>query len=59
MSNADIARRAEIELSFAGVKTAKQLRPYLLSMEYTDEEDGQLDDLQIHIQDRDNAWLQS
>ncbi len=59
MSNADIARRAEIELSFAGVKTAKQLRPYLLSMEYTDEEDGQLDDLQVHIQDRDNAWLQS
>ncbi len=59
MSNQDIARRAEIELSFAGVKTAKQLRPYLISVQYTDEEDGDLDDLQIRIQDRDSAWLQS
>lgn len=59
MSNQDIARRAEIELSFAGVKTAKQLRPYLISVQYTDEEDGDLDDLQICIQDRDSAWLQS
>lgn len=49
MSNQDIARRAEIELSFAGVKTAKQLRPYLISVQYTDEEDGDLDDLQIRI----------
>lgn len=58
MSSADNARRADIELVFASVKTAKKLKPYLLSMEYTDEEDGTLDDLQIRIQDRDSAWLQ-
>ena len=58
MSSEDSARRADISLEFAGVNVTKRLRPYLLSLVYTDEEDGSADDLQIRLQDRDSAWLQ-
>ena len=59
MSSEDSARRADISLEFAGVNVTKRLRPYLLSLVYTDEEDGSADDLQIRLQDRDSAWAGS
>ena len=59
MSSEDLARRAGIGLEFAGVNVTKNIKPYLLSVQYTDEEDGDLDDLQIRLQDRNSAWLQS
>ncbi len=59
MSSEDSARRTAIDLQFAGVNVTKNLRPYLISMQYTDEEDSSVDDLQIRLQDRDSAWLKS
>ena len=59
MSSEDAARRAGIGLEFAGVNVTKNLKPYILSMQYTDEEDGDADNLQIRLQDRNSAWLQS
>lgn len=59
MSKEDLARRASLDLEFAGVNVTKELNRCLLSMQYTDEEDGDLDDLQLRLQDRDSAWLQS
>ena len=57
MSSKDISRRAEIQLHFAGVDVTDDLRPYILSVDYTDNEEDEADDLQIKLQDRDAVWL--
>lgn len=58
MSNADAARRAEVEIAFDGVDITKSIRPYFLSMTYTDNEEDKTDDLQINLQDRDRIWME-
>ena len=50
------ARRTEVVLFFDGVNITENLKPYLLSVEYTDNADGETDDLQIKLQDRDELW---
>lgn len=57
MSSKDIARRATAEFSFAGANITSSIRPYLLSVTYTDNEEDESDDLQIKLQDRDDIWL--
>lgn len=57
MSDRDTARHALAEVYFAGVDISKSLRPYLLSLSYTDNEEDETDDLQIKIEDRDGTWL--
>lgn len=57
MSKADQARRTAVEIKFDGADITKDIKPYFLSITYTDNEEGQADDLQIKIQDRDNVWL--
>lgn len=52
-------RRAHLTVTFDGVDITDSLTPYLLSMTYTDNEEGQSDDLQITLQDRDGIWLES
>lgn len=59
MSNKDLARRTKAEITFAGVNITKDIQPYLLSLTYTDNEDGEADDLQLTLQDRDGLWLAS
>ena len=59
MSNKDLARRTKAEITFAGVNITKDIQPYLLSLTYTDNEDGEADDLQLTLQDRDGLWLES
>lgn len=59
MNKQDQARRTAVEIKFAGVDTTKDIRPYLLSVTYTDNEEDEADDLQIRIHDRDNVWLTS
>lgn len=59
MSNKDLARRTAAEISFAGVNITKSIRPYLLSLSYTDNEEGEADDLQLTLQDREGIWLES
>lgn len=58
MSNSNIARRSEVEVFFAGKDITKSLRPYLISLSYTDNEEETADDLQIKIEDCDDVWLQ-
>lgn len=53
------ARRTEAHLFFDGVDITASMKPYLLSMEYTDNADGETDDLQIKLQDRDELWAES
>ncbi len=57
MSNKNLARRTKAEISFAGVNITKSIQPYLLSLSYTDNEEGEADDLQLTLQDRDGLWL--
>lgn len=59
MKVSDLARRTEIVIYFDGTDITEPIRPYLLSMSYTDNEEDQADDLQIELQDRDELWAQS
>ena len=54
----EIARRAFALISFQGVDITNDIKPYLLSMVYTDNEADETDDLQIVLQDREGVWLQ-
>lgn len=58
MSDRDLARRTEAEIAFDGVDITASIRPYLLSLTYTDNEEDTADDLQIKLQDRDGLWLE-
>lgn len=59
MSDGSKARSTEVEVTFDGVDITKSIRPYLISVTYTDNEEGEPDDLQISVQDREGEWLQS
>ena len=50
------ARRTAVCLFFDGVDITADLRKYLLSVSYTDNADGETDDLQIRLQDRSELW---
>lgn len=53
------ARRAAVEVTFDDTDITSSIRPYLLSLTYTDSEEDQSDSLQIQLQDRDGLWLES
>lgn len=57
MSRKDEARRTTCEVFFDGVDISESLRPYLLALTFTDNEEDETDDLQIDIEDRDGVWL--
>lgn len=57
MSDVNLARRTDVEISFDGTDITKDIRPYLKSLVYTDNEEGEADDLQLVLQDRDGLWL--
>ena len=58
MSQQELSRRTAVEVVFDGVDITENIRPYLLSVTYTDNEEGETDDLQLRVQDRDGPWLQ-
>ena len=58
MSNQNLARRAAVEIAFAGADITKSIRPYFESLTYTDNEADKADDLQIQLQDRDSIWME-
>lgn len=58
MSNKELARRTSAQICFAGVNITKDIQPYLLSVQYTDNEEDETDDLQIKLQDTQGIWLE-
>lgn len=50
------ARRAELILSYNGFDLSLDVAKDLLDFTYTDAPPGELDDLQINLQDRNNLW---
>lgn len=59
MIDKDAARRASVEVMFDGADITSSIKPYLLSLTYTDSEEDESDSLQIQLQDRDGLWLES
>lgn len=57
MSSKELSRRAAAEISFDGTDITSSIRPYFLSMTYTDNEEDETDDLQIRLQDREGLWM--
>ena len=51
------ARRTAAEIIFDGADITESIKPYLLSLTYTDNEEGEADDLQLKVQDREGEWL--
>ena len=51
-------RRSALEVRFDGVDITQELENYLISLDYTDNETGEADDLQIRLQDRDGLWME-
>lgn len=52
-----MARRAAAEVSFDGIDITSSMRPYFLSLTYTDNEEDETDDLQLKLQDREGLWM--
>ena len=59
MADKVFARRTDVEILFDGTDITKEIMPYLLSMTYTDNEEGEADDIKIELQDRDSLWMES
>lgn len=56
MSSVEEARRTGFEVFFEGVDITPSLQKYFLGLSYTDNEEGETDDLQIKLHDRDGIW---
>lgn len=54
-----MSRHSDADITFQGVNITSDISTYLLSVTYTDNEDGETDDLQIKLQDRPGIWLKS
>ena len=57
MSDRNMARRAEVGVSFSGVDITEAMKPYFLSLTYTDQEEDETDELQIKLQDAEGIWM--
>ncbi|MCC8156365.1 MAG: SH3 domain-containing protein [Oscillospiraceae bacterium] len=58
MSDRNAARRVQCEVAFEGVDITESIRPYLLRLTYTDNEEDETDDLELTLADREDIWLQ-
>ncbi len=57
MSDISEARRTTVEIAFGGTDITSSIKPYFLSMSYTDNEEDEADDLQLKLQDRGDEWI--
>lgn len=59
MSERNTSRRTEVAVSLWGADITAGLRPYLLSLTFTDNEGDEADDIQLRLQDREGIWLET
>ena len=57
MSDKTLVRRTSLGIIFDGVDMSNTINHYITSMTYTDCEEGESDDLQLDLQDREGTWL--
>lgn len=55
--NRDVARRVEASVSFNGINITDEIIKNLISIDYTDNEEDEADDLQIKLADREHIWI--
>lgn len=48
-----------VSVKFAGADITENIKPYFLTLDYTDSEEDESDSLSIKLQDRDGLWLES
>ncbi len=58
MAEKVLSRRTEVSTTFGGTDITDDIRPYFLSLTYTDDQDDLADDLKIELQDRDGVWME-
>ncbi len=58
-SSKERARRVSVAVKINGADISEDMGKYLLSLSYSDEQEGKTDDLSITIDDREGIWLQS
>lgn len=58
MTDKVLARRTAVSITFGGADITNDIKPYFLSLTYTDDEDDSADDLKIEVQDRDGVWME-
>lgn len=51
-------RKTSVAVTFDGVDVSEDVSKYLKSLSYTDSEDGEADDLQLSLADKDAVWMQ-
>lgn len=56
MTEQVLSRRTDIEIAVDGVNVTKHIQKYFLGLKYTDCEEGEADDLQLTLQDREGIW---
>lgn len=56
MTEPVLARRTGIEIAVDGVNITNKIGKYILGLQYTDCEEGEADDLQLTLQDREGVW---
>lgn len=59
MTDKGTSRRADVRVLFEGTDITEDIRPYLLELSYTDNEEDECDALSITLQDREGIWLES
>ena len=52
----NLPRQTSFQVKFDGVDITESLKPYLISLDYTDNQEDECDDLQIKLHDRDRIW---
>lgn len=57
MSDKNLARRVELQLTFQNVDVPENLNKHLISASYTDEEEDSADDFQLEYEDRERNLL--
>lgn len=52
----NLARRTKLQIVIDGTDVTKDVEKYLISLDYTDNQEDECDDLQFRLQDRDRIW---
>lgn len=58
MIDPNAARRASVDITIDGADITSSMKPYFLSLTYTDSEEDESDSIQLQLQDREGLWLQ-
>jgi len=58
MADSVLARRTAVSIAFDGTDITNDIRPWLLSLTYTDDQDDLADNLKINVADRDDVWME-